>query len=89
MTVPLNPEQERVVGEAIRAGLIHFADEAVEIGIATLRQRLSLRKPDFEATDAEVWSRRLAAWVASHSDDLPLLSDEAIDRESIYGERGA
>jgi hypothetical protein len=89
MTVPLNPEQERVVGEAIRAGLIHVADEAVEIGIATLRQRLNVRKADFEAPDADDWSRRLAAWVASHSEDLPLLSDQAIDRDSIYGERGA
>lgn len=27
-------------------------------------------------------------WAASHSHDTPLLSDEAISRESIYGEHG-
>ncbi|MGH9917054.1 MAG: hypothetical protein ACRD63_17415 [Pyrinomonadaceae bacterium] len=27
-------------------------------------------------------------WAASHNHDTPLLSDEAISRESIYGERG-
>ena len=28
------------------------------------------------------------AWAESHSRNTPLLSDEAISRESIYGERG-
>jgi hypothetical protein len=40
MTVTLRPEQEQVVGEAIRAGLIGTADEVVDVGIETIRQRL-------------------------------------------------
>ena len=32
--------------------------------------------------------RLLREWTANHSLDTPLLSDEAISRESIYGERG-
>jgi hypothetical protein len=33
--------------------------------------------------------REFRAWAASHDqDNLPLLSDEAISREFIYGERG-
>jgi hypothetical protein len=32
--------------------------------------------------------RLLHEWTASHSSNTPLLSDEAISRESIYGERG-
>ena len=32
--------------------------------------------------------RLLREWAASHSLDTPLLSDEAISRESLYGERG-
>ena len=32
--------------------------------------------------------RALREWAASHSLDSPVLSDEAISRESIYGERG-
>ncbi len=32
--------------------------------------------------------RALREWAASHSLNTPLLSDEAISRESIYGERG-
>ena len=37
--------------------------------------------------DPEEWIREFKAWAASHS-DLPVLSDEAISRESIYAERG-
>ncbi len=36
---------------------------------------------------AEEWFRELTAWSESHS-PTPLLSDEAIDRDSIYGARG-
>jgi len=34
------------------------------------------------------WSRELTAWSESHSKDTPLLPDEAIERDSIYSERG-
>ena len=37
---------------------------------------------------AEEWSRQLHAWIYSHPTDTPVLSDEAIDRESIYEGRG-
>ena len=40
MTIHLNSEQERVIGQSIQAGLIGTADEAVEIGMKALRQRL-------------------------------------------------
>ncbi|QLE58047.1 hypothetical protein [Nostoc sp. TCL26-01] len=40
------------------------------------------------ATPAE-WSAAFTEWVESHRGlNLPILSDEAISRESIYGERG-
>lgn len=32
-------------------------------------------------------ARAFMEWAASHSRDTPLLSDEAISRESIYGDR--
>jgi len=38
--------------------------------------------------DAERWSRELTAWSESHTTATPLLPDEAIDRDSIYGARG-
>jgi len=39
------------------------------------------------ALDAEEWSRELTAWSESHA-TTPLLPDEAINRDSIYGARG-
>ena len=37
----------------------------------------------------EEWVRKFKAWTRSHAaDDLPLLSDEAMSRDFIYGARG-
>ena len=36
----------------------------------------------------EEWVREFKAWVNSHSNNTPLLSDEAVSREFIYRERG-
>ena len=43
MTIQFQPEQERVIDEAIQAGLIAHADEVVEVGLETLRSRLESR----------------------------------------------
>ena len=46
MTIQINPEQEQVIGQAIQAGLIDTADQAVEMGVGTIRERLEgCRKP--------------------------------------------
>ncbi len=38
---------------------------------------------------ADEWEKRFEQWTSRHAgSDLPLLSDEAISRDSIYGERG-
>lgn len=88
MTIQLNPEQERVVGQAIQAGLIRTRDDVAEIGIASIRVRLKARRADARPQSADEWLREIAAWSGSHQTASPLLPDEALDRESIYGERG-
>ena len=45
-------------------------------------------KPFYETATAEQWGEALRAWAASHDSQAPLLSEEAIDRESIYEGRG-
>lgn len=46
-------------------------------------------RPFYETATPEEWVRAFREWVESHRGlNLPLLSDEAISRESIYGERG-
>jgi len=88
VTIQLNPEQECIVGQAIRAGFIRARDEVAEIGIASIRQRLRTRHAAATQRSADEWTRQLTAWSESHSTATPLLQDEAVDRESIYGARG-
>jgi len=45
MTVTLRPEQEQIVGEAIRTGLIETVDDVVVVGVETIRQRLKSNGP--------------------------------------------
>jgi len=88
MTIDLNAEQEQVIREAIRAGLLSAPDEVVTVGIEAIRRRLEEQLASRTTTDAEHWSQEFHAWVHDHSTTTPLLTDEAISRESIYGTRG-
>jgi hypothetical protein len=46
-------------------------------------------RPFYETATPQEWVAAFQAWVESHRGlNLPTLSDEAISRESIYGERG-
>lgn len=88
MAIQLNPEQERVVGQAMRAGLIRSDDEVAEVGVAVIRRRLEARHAGSLAQDVEEWFGELTAWSEGHSTATPLLPDEATERDSIYGARG-
>lgn len=88
MTIELKPEQEQVIGEAIRAGLIETADDVVDVGVEAIRHRLEERRSTTVTLSGDEWMRKFRAWAHSHPTDTPLLSDEAMSREFIYGERG-
>ena len=63
----LKPEQERVIGSAIQAGLISKADDVVEVGIEAIRQRLQSRAGSGSELDTEQWLSEFKTWVHSHS----------------------
>jgi len=65
--------------------VIRDADDAVDVGLETIRQRLEARLASRAGMDAKQWSQELHAWVHGPSASTPLLSDEAISRDSIYG----
>lgn len=48
----------------------------------------SVVKPFYETATPEEWAHALRVWATSHDPNTPFLSDEAIDRESIYEGRG-
>jgi hypothetical protein len=87
MTFQLSPEQERLIRQAIEVGVIRNPNEVLEVGIEAIRQRLAVRQ-EAGPLEAGQWLREFHDWVHSHPTTTPLLSDEAIDRDSIYGTRG-
>ncbi len=94
MTIRLKREQEQVIGQAIEAGLIKSADEVVDAGLEAIQRRLDARgvRGAQDSSPASMsqaqWLREFHTWVHSHPTTTPLLSDEAISRELIYGTRG-
>jgi predicted transcriptional regulator len=44
----------------------------------------STSRAHLQETDPEEWARRFHEWAESHDRTTPLLSDQAISRESIY-----
>jgi len=85
MTITPKPEQEQIVAEAIEAGLIQGPEDALDVGLETLRSKLAVVR---KRETAEEWIAKFHAWIASHAGQTVVLSDEAMSRESIYGDRG-
>ncbi len=88
MTIQLKPDQERVIGQAIQAGLTKTADDVIDMGMETLRRRLEGQGASVPPVSPQQWVHEFHAWVRSHPPTTPLLSDEAVSRESIYRTRG-
>ena len=92
MAIQLSPEQERVVDQAIHAGLIRIPEDVVGVGVETIRQRLESKKLFFSPKNNDLgpadWSHELHVWIHSHSGNASPLPDEALSRESIYQDRG-
>jgi hypothetical protein len=92
VTIQLSPEQEHVVVKAIRAGLIRIPEDVVGVGVETIRQRLEAQESSVPLSgnraSIDDWSRQLHDSIYSHASAAPPLPDEALDRESIYEDRG-
>ena len=75
MTIQLKPEQEQLINRAIQAGPISGADEVVDVGVETIRQRLEARQSG-TTLNAKEWSRQLDAGVHSQFDEIKAMVDE-------------
>jgi hypothetical protein len=84
VTFELSPEREAALkaqaqarGLTLEVWLMELADQhTAEVSIAHLQR-----------TDPQEWARRFDTWVNSHDPNAPVLSDEAMSRESIYPDR--
>lgn len=82
MTITLTPADERIVDQAIRAGLIASPDAAVEVGLEALRTKLDAHEGSPQT--ANEWRAELHSWIVGHAGSTPFLSDEDMRRESVY-----
>ena len=78
-------------------GLLELPGEASELGLKPGdRVKITVQTSMNHRTRNETSVRRTPeerakayrTWADNHSTDTPLLSDEAISRESLYGDRG-
>jgi hypothetical protein len=83
LVINLPPQMEQAyLAEAQLRGV--SLDEVVLEALAKVQPPIA----SAELSDEE-WDKRFEQWTSRHAaGDLPLLSDEAISRESIYDERG-
>lgn len=80
--------------EAVTQVLVKITNrpaQEIKLHLDTMLQQLlePKERPFYDTATPEEWVRAFHEWVETHCGlDLPLLSNEAISRESIYGERG-
>ncbi|MCT7981973.1 hypothetical protein NG796_01555 [Laspinema sp. A4] len=71
----LSPEERSLFEEKLKAQQEQTSAEGKE-------------RPFYETATPVEWAKAFREWAESHPRNQPYLSDEAISRESIYGERG-
>ena len=83
MTVTLNlpPEKEAVFQAQAQARGLTLEQWMLEVAD---QQVPPVSSAHLQKTNPEEWARQFDAWVNSHDPNIPVLSDEAMSRESIY-----
>ena len=80
MTIILKPEQEQVLKEAIKSGLAHTTDEALDRALDALRSQLPREAPVDPAIAAA--ARRLGTFGKRHRLSLGEMTVKDLLRES-------
>jgi len=73
------PALRQLLGYATRDQLDEFLESHAVVEDSTPVSIAHLQK-----TDPKEWARQFDAWVNSHDPSTPVLSDDAMSRESIY-----
>jgi hypothetical protein len=82
MTIELKPEQERILQEALRQGRFESVEQALDEALHSIVVAGGTVLSPAERAAA------YRTWAESHPHTTPVLSDEAISRETIYSNRG-
>ena len=84
LTLELSPEREAALKAQAQARGMSLEEWLLDLTKQT--RPAAARSLQDELTPQE-WVRQFNAWVEGHDRTTPLLSDEAISRESIYPDR--
>jgi hypothetical protein len=84
LTLELSPEREAALKAQAQA-----RGKTVEQWLVELTEQLvpSTSIAHLQKTNPKEWARQFRAWADSHDPNMPVLSDEAMSRESIYPDR--
>jgi len=84
LTIDLSPEREAALKALARA-----RGMSVEQWLLDLAEQLapSTSIAHLQKTNPKEWARQFHEWAESHDRTTPLLSNEAVGRESIYPDR--
>jgi hypothetical protein len=90
ITLELSPETEILLTAQANAqgvSVQQLIQNAVELLLATSNSANSNTPSQLDPNSTEEWIQAFLNWSNSHSLDTPLLSNEAVSRESIYRDR--
>jgi len=86
MTVMLELPPEKVAAFEAQAQARGLSVEQWMVEIADQHMQTA-SIAELQKTNPKEWARHFDAWVDGHKRDTPVLSDEAMSRESIYPDR--
>ena len=91
LKIEFSPDvEDRLRDEARRRGVnvAEYVRRVVEREVRLPRERAARSgRPDVAGNDRD-WLRDFDRWIAGHTRTTPLLTDEDLRRERLYGERG-
>ena len=70
-------------GLTVERWLLDLLDRQAQLGSIAHADSIA----DLQKTNPKEWARHFRAWADGHNPDIPVLSDEAMSRESIYNDQ--
>lgn len=85
VTLELSPEREAALRAQADARGLSLEELLLEM-TESLAPSASIA--NLQKTNPKEWMRQFRAWAEGHDRTTPLLSDDAVNRDSIYPDRG-
>src|SRR3954469_5756320 len=87
ITIELTPEREEKLKAQAKAHGLSVEQWLVQLAELQIQPQGQASIAHLQKTNPKEWIRQFRTWADGHDRTTPLLSDEAISRESIYPDR--